>query len=312
MKSILTLTMNPAVDKSCRVDRVIANKKMRCTPPAHEPGGGGINVSRAIRKLGGNSVAIYPAGGAMGEFFDDLVGREGVGKVPIPIKEMTRVDFTVSEEEGADQQFRFVLPGPELSEGEWKACLECLSSRKPAPDYIVASGSLPPGVPTDFYARLANRARHLGSRLCVDTSGEALTAVKKEKFFLLKPNRRELAQLSDREIENEEQEVAVAEELVGNGTCEILIVSLGAAGVMLVTQGGRKRLRAPDVTIKSRVGAGDSMMAGVVLALAREKNVMEAVRYGIAAGTAAVMTPGSELCRKKDTDELYRRLTADT
>nr|WP_306296618.1 PfkB family carbohydrate kinase [Candidatus Entotheonella palauensis] len=154
MRTIVTLTMNPAIDTSAGVDHVIPERKLRCQSPRHEPGGGGINVSRAIRKLGGASVALYPLGGPTGQLLQHLLEQEGLSLSPIPIENWTRENFVVRED-ATGQQFRFVMPGPALSEAEWRHCLETLSALNPPPDYIVASGSLPRGVPSDFYARVA-------------------------------------------------------------------------------------------------------------------------------------------------------------
>ena len=309
-KRIATLTINPALDKNSRNERVVPNDKLRCTAPEREPGGGGINVSRAIRRLGGESLAIYPCGGQIGALFKELLEEEGVTHRPVAIEGMTRENLTVFEE-GSNQHFIFIMPGPELGEAEWQGTLDELSSVDPAPDYLVASGSCPPGVPADFYQQVAELAKEMGSRLIVDTSGEPLRLAAEAGVYLLKPNMRELGQLAGHEIESEEQQIAAAKELVGAGQAEVVVVSMGAGGALLVTEEVGQHLRTPTVPIRSRLGAGDSMVAGITLALARGKEVLEAVRFGIAAGAAAVMTPRTELCRREDTEELYERLTSD-
>lgn len=297
--------MNPAIDANTSVEQVIAEEKMLCRRPTHEPGGGGINVSRAIRKLGGESIALYTSGGANGRLLQELLDREGLNQYPIPIKDMTRENFIVFEEV-SQRQFRFGVTGPTLSEEEWQDCLSTLKNIRPKPEYIVASGSLPPGVPDDFYARVVRIAKELGARIIVDTTGEPLHLAAREGVFLIKPNMRELQDLFKKEMMEESQIQELAADFIKKGRCQVVVVSLGAAGALMVTAEGTKHLRTPTVPIKSKVGAGDSMVGGIVLSLARGWSMTDAVRYGVAAGAAAVMTPGTELCRKEDTDRLYQ------
>jgi len=303
----VTLSVNPALDKSANVDHVIAEHKLRCTAPRSEPGGGGINVARAIKQLGGEALALYTAGGPNGETLHALLDEADVTHRTLPIQGWTRESFTVYET-ATTLQYRFNLPGPTLQEAEWRRCLDIIAALDPQPNYFVASGSLPPGVPADFYAQVARVGRQLGARVIVDTSQAALRQAVQAGVFLIKPNLRELSHLAGRELQDEADQEAVAEEIVKNGGCEVLVVSLGAAGVLLVTQHGSSRLRAPTVPIRSKVGAGDSTVAGIVLGLARGLSLTDAVRFGVAAGAAAVMTPGSELCRRDDTERLYERM----
>ncbi len=310
MQSIVTLTMNPAIDKSTSVDHVVADRKLRCQSPQYEPGGGGINVSRAIRQLGGASVALYPAGGMTGQMLRALLDQEGLTHSPLPITGLTRENLMVLEE-ATGQQFRFGMPGPTLQEGEWQHCLARLSTLHPTPDYLVASGSLPPGVPTDFYARVGDVATHLGARLIVDASGEALRAAACKGIYLLKPNIRELKELVGDQMQEEIQPAEAAKKLLDRDYCQVVVVSLGAGGAVLVSADGQEHIRTPTVPIKSKVGAGDSMVAGMVLSLARGNSLSEAVRFGVAAGAAAVMTPGTGLCRREDTERLYQQIRAE-
>jgi len=303
------LTINPALDRNTRVERVNPNEKLRCQAPEREPGGGGINVSRAIRRLGGESLAIYPCGGPIGEVFKTLLDEEGVEQQPIGIADTTRENVTVFEE-SANQHYIFIMPGPELREAEWQGVLDALERLDPTPDYVVASGSCPPGVPEDFYRRVAELSQSQGSRLIVDTSGEPLSLAAEAGVYLLKPNMRELGQLAGQEIESEEHQIEAAKGLLESGQAEVVVVSMGAGGALLVTDELGEHLRTPTVPIRSRLGAGDSMVAGIVLGLARGERVLEATRFGIAAGASAVMTPRTELCRREDTERLYERLVS--
>jgi len=307
---IVTLTMNPSVDASSRVDHVVPDNKLRCQEPSFEPGGGGINVSRAIKRLGGESLALNVSGGLYGQTVQQLLDREGVKHQPIPIEGLTRENLIV-EETTSGQQFRFDMPGPHLEEKEWNACLDKLSTVTPMPEYIVASGSLPPGVPSDFYARVAKIAQRQNARLIVDTSGEALRLAVRSGVYLLKPNVRELQELTKQEIKNESQLEEAARKFIKEEQSEVVVISLGAAGALMVSRKRCEHFRSPTVPIKSRVGAGDSMVGGMVLSLSRGKSLREAVQYGIAAGAAAVMNPRRELCRLKDTEDLFKRISTE-
>jgi 6-phosphofructokinase 2 len=311
MQTTVTLTMNPTLDKNATIDHVVPERKLRCHALRHEPGGGGINVSRAIQKLGGESQSVYLSGGATGQTLRNLLDEEDFNHQPISIAGWTREGLTVLEK-ATKQQFRFNLPGPTVQAEEWRQCLDKVAALDPAPDYLVASGSLPPGVPDEFYARLARWARDNERRFILDTSSEAaMRLALQEGVYLIKPNLREFRQLVDSELELESEQEAQAKEIVEQGQSKVVVVSLGAAGVILVSKEGCERHRAPTVHIESKVGAGDSMVAGIVLSLARSKPLRAAVRFGIAAGAAAVMTPGTELCRREDTEQLYENITSN-
>ncbi|MFW6114831.1 MAG: 1-phosphofructokinase family hexose kinase [Thermodesulfobacteriota bacterium] len=307
MQTIVTLTVNPAIDKSASVENVVPERKLRCGAPYYEPGGGGINVSRAIHKLGGESTAFYLAGGPLGQMLISLLDQEGIDQRSAAIQGLTRQNFTVYEE-STGQQFRFGMPGPEVQEKEWGKLLDALYTYEPRPAYIVASGSLSAGMPKDFYARIAKCSRELGARMILDTWGEPLSLAVREGVYLIKPNLRELGNLAGAKIEEEVEQEALALRIIEQGRSEIVVVSLGAAGALLVDKNGHERLRSPTVPIKSKVGAGDSMVAGITLRLAQGQSVIEAVRFGVAAGAAAVMTPGTELCRREDAENLYEKI----
>lgn len=307
MDQIVTLTVNPALDKSTTVDRVIPEHKLRCRGIDYHPGGGGINVSRALRKLGGESTAVFTTGGANGKLIESLMAEEQIAYRIVPIHEWTRESLAVLEE-STGLQYRFNMEGPTLTETEWKRCVETVTDVDPSPRYVVLSGNLPPGAPPDLYARLAKTGRDLGARVIVDTSGDPLRLALEASVFLVKPNLRELEMLADRELRDEAEQEENAMEIVRKGMAEVVVVSLGAAGVLLAAKEGTRRIRAPTVRIKSKVGAGDSTVAGITISLARGRPIAESVMYGVAAGSAAVMTPGTELCSLEDTERLFATL----
>jgi 6-phosphofructokinase 2 len=307
VQPVVTLTLNPALDISTSVGIVVPEHKLRCKPAYYEPGGGGLNVSRAIYKLGGHSTACYLAGGHTGGTLAELLTREQIEQLPIPIEGRTRESFAVFEE-SSTQQYRFNMPGPVIREDECRQMISALERLTPSPAYLVVSGSLPPGIPPSLFNEFGDLAERINARLVVDTSGPALSAALERGVFLIKPNIRELGLLIGRKIESDIDLIDVTRDLVTAGRSQVIVVSLGAGGALLVSSDTYLRYQAPTVPIESKVGAGDSMVGGMVLALARGESLVEAVRFGVAAGAAAVMTPGSMLCRREDTERLYQHM----
>ena len=304
MGTIVTLTMNPALDIATSTDQVVPTHKLRCAPPRYDPGGGGINVARAVHALGGDTVAIFPVGGPAGEMIHHLLDQEGVRHHPIAIGGFTRESLAV-EDRQTGEQFRFILPGPEVSAADQERCLDQLSVAAAEADFIVASGSLPLGMREDFYARVAELAQRLGKRMVLDTSGAALKQAG-DGIHLLKPSLRELQDLAGREIGTPFEQEKAAREVIEQGRSEIVVLSLGAEGALLVTAQDCERFVAVPVEARSTVGAGDSMLAGIVLGLTRGLQLREAVRFGLAAGAAALLGSGTELCRRSDVERLYQ------
>lgn len=302
MKKIITLTLNPALDKSAKVERLIPDKKLRSFDIKFEPGGGGINVSRAIHKLGGETLAVYPQGGFTGDYFASLLEKEGIKQQTISIKETTRENLMVVET-STDQHYRFGMQGASLSDEEVDKLLNLIKEEKP--EILVASGSLPPGLPDNFYSEIGKVARELNAMYILDTSGKALKEGVNAGVYLLKPNLSELSSLAGVESAEMEQVDDIARGLISDETCKAVAVSLGPRGAMLVTADVCEHIPSPPVHKKSVVGAGDSMVAGMVLKLAEGKDMKEVIRYGVAAGTAATITPGSELCRPDDVKNIY-------
>lgn len=209
-------------------------------------------------------------------------------------------------DEATEQQYRFVPDGHPVAEAEWQATLDEVTALLGAGDYLVASGSLSPGVPADFYARVVKLGQEKGAKVIVDTSGEALKQAVAAGVYLLKPNLGELSTLTSQQAITAPEQEHLAQQLIGQHQAEILVVSLGAQGAMLVTAEGVEYISAPTVPKKTTVGAGDSMVGGMVLRLSQGWAVAEAVRYGVACGTAATMNHGTQLCRREDVERLYR------
>jgi 6-phosphofructokinase 2 len=299
-RPILTLTMNPAVDVSSSVPVLEPYEKLRCNDVWHHPGGGGINVSRVIGRLGAETIAVFPCGGAMGMLLKHLLVDEGVRHLPIAIAGDTREDFAVRES-ATGNQFRFILPGPVLSDAEIRKCLDAVVSRLRPGSFLVASGSLPPGTPMEFYAELAETVSSAGARLVLDTSGAALRkAVERGGLFLIKPSQSELNELTGKAALNMDDRIKAARQIVASRRAEFVSVSLGAEGALLVGGGCILKAKAPLVEVKTTVGAGDSFLAALVWAFAHRATPPEALKIAVAAGTAALLTPGTGLCSLAD------------
>ena len=302
---VLCLTMNPSVDLATDTESVVPTHKLRCGDTLHDAGGGGVNVARVLTRLGGRCIALCPTGGSPGHWLERRMREEGLDSVFLPIADETRVSFTVHERR-TGAEFRFVMPGPHLSEAEWMACFNHLEQLPHFSDWLVASGSLPPGVPLDFYARLARLCRSRGSRLVLDTSGAPLAAALADGVYLFKPNLKELAELAGRPLETPEQWQAAARQLVLDGRAEVVALTLGHLGALLVTRDAMWSAPRLDIPVASAVGAGDSFVGGLVWGLQQGLPLEQAFRWGIAAGSATLLSAGTALCQPDD----VRRLEA--
>ena len=303
MADVVTLTMNPAIDLSVSVESVAPFHKLRCGDGRRDPGGGGINVARAIKRLGGDVIAVYPHGGVLGELLRRLVDREGISASPISVSGETREDITVIEQ-ATGSQYRFVLPGPRLVESEWKTCLGTVATLEHGAQFVVASGSLPPGVPDDFYGRVAKQAKQAGAKIVVDSSGPPLRNALAVGVFLVKPSLNEFRILLGGPLETEVEWVNACRSLIAMGQAEIVALTLGDQGGLVVTRD--RILRAPALKIEpvSVVGAGDSFLGAMIWSLTTGHTLETAFRYGVAAGSAALLMPGTELCHRADVERL--------
>jgi len=299
---IATLTLNPALDKSTSVEKLSPEAKLRCSTLHIDAGGGGINVSKGIQKLGGESIAVFPIGGDNGRRLKALVEAAGIATATLEVGGETRENFAVTES-STNLQYRFTLPGAPLSTAEADECLEIIADLKP--DVLVASGSLPPGLPETYYRKLAGLARYIKAKLILDTSGAPLRHAAHEGLFMLKPNLGELSALAGVEKLEMNQVDDAAMQILHQGMCERVVVSLGPQGALFASEEGFEHVPAPMVKKRTTVGAGDSMVAGMVWAFAEGKSFKEMVQMGVACGSAATLSEGTELFQKEDVFRLF-------
>ena len=306
---ILTVTLNPALDLSTSTDAVVPELKLRCEAPDIDPGGGGINVSRAVAILGGRSIALVALGGATGARLCDLLHETGLPVLRLQAPGETRQSLAVIDR-GTGAQFRFVLPGPQWRPSEVHEALNAVLGAAPADGIVVVSGSNPPGVPPEFASLLAQRLAGRETRLFVDTSGAALASVAAARgapLAVLRMDDAEAEGLAGRPLPMRQDTADFASTLVRMGAARAVIVARGADGNIVACPAGRWHAEAPPVPVISKVGAGDSFVAGYALGAARDMAVPDALALGAAAAAAAVMTPATDLCRPEDVARLYEQ-----
>ena len=304
---IVTLTLNPALDVATATDTVRPIRKIRTTGDHIDPGGGGINVARVIHALGGDACAVMLAGGPTGAMIGDLLDEQGVPHVMLKIAGRTRISLTVVEHESG-LEYRFVPEGPAVTEPEWRAALDLLETI--AGDWLVASGSLPHGVPVDIYAQVARLAARRGMHFVLESSGAALRAAIGCGIDLLKPSLGELESLLGHALTTPAQQEAEALALVRSGGARMVALTLGQDGAVLATADGVLRMRPPVSEVHSAVGAGDSFLAAMVLSLANGVRPAEALAWGIAAGSAATGGIGTARLSRAEVDAMHRALLA--
>ena len=302
---ITTVTVNPALDKSTHLRGLVPEQKIRCDAPRYDAGGGGINVSKAIARLSGESLALFTAGGPTGEMMKELLIKEAINIDPITVQNWTRESF-VAVDDNTNSQYRFGFPGAALSESEKETIQKKIAAL--STDFLVLSGSLNDGLSTDFYKEIAEHAKNSNIKVIVDTSGESLQKVLETSVYLIKPNVGELAKLVGVDRLEMEEVNQAAKKIIAQGSAEIIVVSLGPQGAALVTKDSYDYVPAPHVAKKSTVGAGDSMVGGMVWALSQNKSLDEVLRWGVACGSAATMNEGTQLFKIEDANRLFEWL----
>ena len=299
---IVTLTVNPSIDKSTTVVDIIPEQKLRCSSPIFQPGGGGINVSRAIKKIGGESLAVYLAGGATGQKLTELINEEGVETKVVDQENRTRENFIVVDHTGT--QYRFGMPGTSVKQQECDNLVHILDSLPMKPEFLVLSGSLQDDVPADFYAQITIEAKKHGVKVILDTVGNPLVDTLETGVFMIKPNLQELFDLAGFKEIFPGKYVEIARKLIDEQKTEVVVISMGGKGAALVTKDEHYTVVPPATQCKSTVGAGDSMVGGIVLSLSRNEGFKKALELGVATGTAATMNEGTSLCKKEDVDQI--------
>jgi len=303
---ISTITLNPSLDQHLTVDGLVVDGPNRWSRLHRYAGGKGIDVSRAIHEMGGRTIAYGFIGGAVGRAVEIFLDEEGVPLSFTPIKGETRTNFIITDSK-TNHQTRIDAPGPYISKGEFARFQRKMQRIRPSPDLIVVGGSAPPGIPNNVYYTTTMEAKGFGVRTILDADGQWLVEGVKAKPYLIKPNVREAEELLKRELPDEAAIIKAARDIVEMGI-EIAVISRGKDGIIAATRDKVIRAMPPEVKVKSTVGAGDCTIAGLALKLAGEEPLTRACRLAVAMGTAAVLTPGTELARRTDVEELLPKI----
>jgi 6-phosphofructokinase 2 len=307
---IVTVTLNPAIDRSGKVDALVPAEKLRCTNEHCHPGGGGINVARALSRLGADAIAVFPTGGLTGALLKQLIRDENVDFEAIEIQGATRENINITDAMDG-KQYRFVFPGAAMTATDIERCSD-LALRHVIPGtYFVISGSLPPGASLDTYAILAKRAAAKGAQVALDSSGQALVRCLGPALSLFKLNEVELEDISGAPVHDRECCIAAARLLLTAGA-RMAAITRGAKGALLVTPSDAWEAKAPAVKVVSTVGAGDAFLATLLLALSRHDSPPEALRQAVAAGSAALLTEGTGLARPADIEALTHQVQVES
>ena len=302
---VLTITLNPCIDKSSRVANLQPEAKLRCSEIVYEPGGGGINVSKALLKLDISSTALFPSGGHNGNMLNELLRKAGIKYHAVKTEVETRENW-VMQETFTNRQYRFTFPGLPLEDQIIETLIDQLHAF--VPEFVVASGSIPQGVSDNIYASIAAAANAIGAKYIVDTSGPALQAIKGKGAFLIKPNLGELCAIIGIDRIEEDEVPAAAAKLISEGYAEMVAVSMGPKGAWLVDSTGKDYVLAPTVEKKSTVGAGDSMLAGMLYMQLKGASRSDTLKFGVACGTAATMNEGTHLFDSEQAFKLFAEL----
>ncbi|TDL81671.1 1-phosphofructokinase family hexose kinase [Palleronia sediminis] len=300
--AILTVTLNPALDLSTLTPEVAPGRKLRCSAPRLDPGGGGINVSRLVSRLGGDTTAFVALGGGVGMRLVSALQAEHISTRIIPIAHETRTSLSVTD--GATgAQYRFMLPGPELSAAEYEAAATALAEEAATGDFVVISGSLPTGAAPDVPARLLSALAGKRVRLVIDTSGAALDYLvthpapePSARPEILRFDHHEAEEAAGRPLPERLDTARFAAELVARGAARRIVVGRQSEGNILADADGVWFARAAPVKAVSTIGAGDSFLAALTWSMARGETAAEALQWGTAAASAAVTTPGTQIC----------------
>lgn len=297
--NIVTLTINPALDKSAKIDQLIPEQKLKCHAIQYQAGGGGVNISRVLHTLGVKNNCVFTCGGDTGQTLKHLLEEEKLDITPVSVTAWTRENLAIVDTK-TDLQYRFGMPGKGLSTSEVTVIKTTINKLVTENSIFIISGSIPDSMSPDFYVELIDSLTAKNVKLIIDTSGEALKSSLKKTVFLMKPNQSELAQLAGKDFLTKTEQEAYAMELITNKRAQYVIVSLGARGAFLASAQGIFYQTTPSVKVKSTIGAGDSMVAGMVYAIAQGHSPKDILKWGVVCGVATTMTGGTNLASKEN------------
>lgn len=309
MKTIGTVTVNPSIDQHISIDKLVKDDALRAREARRDPGGKGINVSRAVQELGGRSVAFGISGGCAGYMLKSLMAEKEIPFEAVELPQESRINVIITDRSDGTQT-RISAIGPRMSLADIDLLVDKILAHKPTPEWWVLGGSLPPGAPNDLYVRLIRELQGRGAKCLLDADDEVFKLGVQANPYLIKPNEYEFERLVGRSLPDEGALLQAAREVAVRGV-QVVALTLGRKGALVVTPNQAFRASTPPVEVKSKVGAGDSFLAGCVLALSQGRPLEEALRLAMAAGAAAVMNDGTQLCRRQDVERLVPQVTIE-
>ncbi len=306
---IATVTLNPSLDRTVNVEELVIDEANRWTSLRQDPGGKGINVSRVVHELGGETIAYGFIGGIDGETLKHLLRQQGVPFDFTPIEGEIRSNFIITDLK-TRRQTRIDAPGPHILGRELRKLIQQITRIKPKPGFLVFAGSVPPGVPADIYRQLIEKVKNSGIKTILDSDNQWLKEGIVAKPNIIKPNVHEAEELLGTHLKDEAAIIEAVKTLANQGI-DVAIISRGRDGLIAASEGKILKVTPPQVEVSSTVGAGDSTIAGLVLKLNQGHKIDEACRWAVAAGTAATLTPGTELCRREDVERLLPQVKVE-
>ncbi|MGB3344177.1 MAG: 1-phosphofructokinase family hexose kinase [Aequorivita sp.] len=303
---IVTLTLNSTLDKSANVDGIVPDKKLKCHSITYAPGGGGINVTRVLKRLEVTSTCIYPCAGEHGRLSTQLLLKEKIHPRPITVKNPIRENFAVRDTQSG-LQYRFGMPENVLSNHELFRIRKTIHDNIQEGDILVLSGSIPESVPLNYYISLLNNIPK-SVKVIVDSSGPVLRETLQYPLFLIKPNQKELANLVGRESLSSREQEEVALKLIHSEKVQYVVVSLGKDGAFLAYKDKIIYQGNPKFPKKSTIGAGDSMVAGLLYGILLESSPAQMLKWGVVCGVAATMIEGTGLATQANIKKVLKKL----
>ncbi|MUU77089.1 1-phosphofructokinase family hexose kinase [Winogradskyella endarachnes] len=304
--NIVTLTVNPALDKSAKIAQLLPEQKLKCNAIEFQAGGGGVNISRVLHTLGVKNNCVFTCGGDTGKKLKKLLEDEQLQITPVNVEAWTRENLAVVDAK-TDLQYRFGMPGKGLSNTEIKTLKNTINKLVTEDSIFILSGSIPDDMSPSFYVELIEDLTAKNVKIIIDTSGKALKESLKKPVFLMKPNQGELAQLAGKDFLTKTEQEEFAKQLIKNKQAEYVVVSLGARGAFLASSNGIFYQNTPSVKVKSTIGAGDSMVAGLVYGIVQGFSSENILKWGVICGVATTMTGGTNLATQENM-ELVERL----
>lgn len=292
--NIITLTLNPALYKNAKINGLVLGSKLRCHSITYQPGGGGINVSRLLKRLDTDNYCVYPSGGDTGTYLTTLLKEESIKPSPIAIKDWIRENLAILDTK-TNLQYRFGMPGNELTENEFESIKKNVFKHLQTGDFLILSGSLATNLSHNTYSELIHYFSEKQPKIIIEASGPSLIKALEHPVYLIKPNQRELAQLAGKEFLSNIEQEKFTKKLVNSEKAKYGAVSLGAKGAFLACKEGVFYRSTPSVQVKSTIGAGDSMVAGLIYGINKGYKPNEILKMGVACGVATIMSEGTSL-----------------